>query len=461
MVKLSLLGIVTALVIIVGIAGFFLGQANAPRILQTVTVEKTVVRTVTQQVTQQPAAQPQQTIPDKIVVGFTVGLTGSYAIDVRDSMWGIQAATKWVNDVYGGIKIGGKRVKIELKYYDDQSSRDIAPSLYERLITVDKVDFLLGPYGSPLVIATAPVAEKYGKLMISWGGASDAIFAQGFRWIVQSLTPSTGYLRATMDMIKALDPGAKIAIIYKDDEFNRYVAIGGRDRAKELGLNIIFYKSYPPGTSDFAPIYSEAATYKPDIIIVTGHVGDGMLAAKQLAEYNVNARLIIIVGGAVSYGEFYRSLGRLAEGIAGPSQWEEDALYSPEVAKKLGIEWFGPTREEFLRIFYEIAGSTAKPTYLVGVGASGILMLVKAIEIAQSLDQKAVREAMNKMDILTFFGRLKIDPTTGKQIGHEMFVTQWQGGKLKVIWPPEVATSKPVYPIPTWDEKRQGKEAIP
>jgi branched-chain amino acid transport system substrate-binding protein len=88
-------------------------------------------------------------------------------------------------------------------------------------------------------------------------------------------------------------------------------------------------------------------------------------------------------------------------------------------------------------------------------------MLVKAIEIAQSLDQKAVREAMNKMDILTFFGRLKIDPTTGKQIGHEMFATQWQGGKLKIIWPPEVATSKPVYPIPTWDEKRQGKEAIP
>ena len=359
-----------ALLIVVGIAGFFAGQITAPRIQQAVTVERTVVRTVTQQVMQQPTPQTPQAIPDKIVIGFTVGLTGAYALDTRDGLWGIQAATKWINDVYGGIKIGNKRVKIELKYYDDQSSRDIAPSLYERLITVDKVDFLLGPYGSPLVIATAPVAEKYGKLMISWAGASDAIFAQGFRWIVQSLTPSTGYLKATMDMIKALDPGAKIALIYKDDEFNRYIAIGGRDRAKELGLNIVFYKSYPSGTSDFAPIYSEALTYKPDIIIVTGHVGDGMLASKQLAEYNVNAKLIIIVGGAVSYGEFYQSLGRLAEGIAGPSQWEEDAPYSPEIARKLGIEWFGPTREEFLRLFYEIAGPTAKPTYLVGVQLS-------------------------------------------------------------------------------------------
>jgi len=458
--------IIVVIAIAAGLGGFLVGQNVAPTSIQTITVERLRTVTVTAQVQQQiltPQPTPQQMIPDKIVIGFTVGLTGAYAIDVRDSMWGIISIVKWLNDVYGGIKIGNKRVKIELKYYDDQSNRELVPGLYERLITVDKVDFLLAPYGSPLALAAAPIAEKYGKVMVHWGSASDAIFAQGFKWSVQTLTPSTGYLKTTMEMIKALDPNARIAIIYKDDEFNRYIAVGGRDRARELGLNIVFYKSYPPGTSDFSPIFSEVKTYNPDIIIFTGHVGDGMTGAKQLSELNINAKLIVIVGGAASYAEFYEKTlpGGLAEGIVGPSQWEPTIKYTPELARKLGIEWFGPTLEEFMKIFSEVAGPNIKPTYLVGVGMSGILFLAKAIEEAQSLDQKAVRDAMNRLDILTIFGRLKIDPATGKQIAHEMFPTQWQKGRLEVIWPPEVATSKPVYPIPTWDQKRQGVLATP
>ncbi|MEM2472161.1 MAG: hypothetical protein QXQ96_06590, partial [Sulfolobales archaeon] len=85
------------------------------------------------------------------------------------------------------------------------------------------------------------------------------------------------------------------------------------------------------------------------------------------------------------------------------------------------------------------------------------LLLVKAIEIAQSLDQTAVREAFNKLNIMTFFGLFRIDPATGKQIAHEMVLTQWQGGKLVIVWPSDAAEKKLYYPLPTWDEKRAGK----
>jgi branched-chain amino acid transport system substrate-binding protein len=448
------------LILIAGLSGYIIGQNTSSALVQTVTVEKTVVRTVTQQVTQQPTEQPQQTIPDKIVVGFTVGLTGPFALASTQGLWGIQAATKWVNDVYGGIKIGGKRVKIELKYYDDQSSKDLVPSLYERLITVDKVDFLLGPYSSPLVYVAAPVTEKYGKLMINWMGASDAIHEQGYRYVVAVLTLATEQMRTAVGMIKQLDPRAKLAIVFKEDEFNRFIGMGARKAAQELGLQVVFFKSYPIDIKDFTPIFTEMAATKPDVIIIGSHETDGILAAKQLSELNINAKMIIMtfVPGFLS---FRQALGNLAEGFAGTQQWEPVASYKPEDAMKKGFEWFGPTGNEFLELYKSVAKPGEKPTEHAGAGAAAILVLAKAIEAAQSLDQRAVREALNRLNIMTFFGPFKIDPATGKQIAHEELVAQWQGGKYVVIWPPEVATSKPVYPIPTWDEKRQGKQAMP
>jgi len=65
------------------------------------------------------------------------------------------------------------------------------------------------------------------------------------------------------------------------------------------------------------------------------------------------------------------------------------------------------------------------------------------------------------MKLATFYGLYQIDPTTGKQIAHKEILSQWQGGRFVAIRPPEIATSWPVYPIPTWDEKRQGAQALP
>jgi branched-chain amino acid transport system substrate-binding protein len=94
-------------------------------------------------------------------------------------------------------------------------------------------------------------------------------------------------------------------------------------------------------------------------------------------------------------------------------------------------------------------------------GAAAVLILVKAIEKAQSLDPMAVRKVLGEMHLITFFGEYKIDPVTGIQIAHKMILVQWQKGNLVVVWPPEVAKSKLVFPIPTWAEKKAGKQATP
>lgn len=89
------------------------------------------------------------------------------------------------------------------------------------------------------------------------------------------------------------------------------------------------------------------------------------------------------------------------------------------------------------------------------------LVFVKAVEEAGSLDPDKIREAFGRLHLMTFFGEFKIDPDTGLQVGHKMVVVQWQGGKKVIVWPPEAATGKLYYPMPTFAEKAEGKKAIP
>jgi len=406
-------------------------------------------------------SQPQQgAIPDKIVIGMTVGLSGSYSFASTQGLYGVMVGVNWINNVYGGINLDGKKVKIELKYYDDQSNNQLVPSLYEQLITVDKVDFLLAPYGSNLAFVAAPVAEKYGKLMINWMGTSDTVHLQGYKMIVMVSTHSSQQMKPAIEMIKSLDPNATIAIIYKNDEHNTYLAQGALNATKAYGLHVVYYKSYPIDTKDFTALFTEMSTYKPDVVILCSHESDGILAAQQLAQLNINAKLMIM-GFVPQLNSFRQALGNLAEGWVGTNQWLLGSSYTPEIAKATGYEWFGPTENEMLQLYRQIAPSNLTPSEQTAAGVAAVLVLAKAIEKAQSLDSLAVRNALNNMKIMTFYGPFQIDPTTGMQIAHKEILGQWQQGKYVTIWPPEIAKSKPVFPIPTWDEKRQGVQAIP
>jgi branched-chain amino acid transport system substrate-binding protein len=137
-------------------------------------------------------------------------------------------------------------------------------------------------------------------------------------------------------------------------------------------------------------------------------------------------------------------------GVAYPAQWDASLDYSPETAQKLGIEWFGPTKEEWMNYFKQECPDLIAPSYQAAQAGGTIVFLVKAIEAAGTLDNDAVRQAMNNLEFLSFFGKEKIDPETGLQIGHQMVVVQWQNGKQIVIYPEEVAKAKPLFMAPEW-----------
>lgn len=406
-----------------------------------------------------PEAEKKTPEMETLYFGAPISLTGKFSKEGQMSLWGMQAAVKWINEVHGGLKVGDKVYKVEIKYYDDQSNKEVVQSLIQRLAVQDGVKFVLAPYSSGLTLAAAPIADQYGVLMNSHGGASDYIFEQGYYYVVQTLSPASKYQTGFLDMVKALDPEAKkVAMIYEDSEFSRSVFSAAKEYAESHGFEVVFDKTYPAGVQDLSPLLNELAAVKPDVIIGGGHFADGQLLVSQLADMKINVKAISILV-APALPAFYDALGTKAEGVCGPAQWEIGVTYSPEKAKEIGMDYYGPTQDEFLQLFKEISGSEEPPSYHAAEAAAAVLSYAYAIEKAQSIDPDVVREKMNEIEFMSVYGVWKIDPETGKQVGHDMVIIQWQGGTRKIVWPPEAANAEPYYPMPTWEEKEQGKLA--
>ena len=444
-------------------------QATPPQTAPTATPPpaspaQTPTATQTTPSTPQPTSPAQTTpvgkCPDEIVIGTPMPISGRYAAEAQYSLWGALAVVNWINDK-GGLDCGGKKVRVRLLYRDSESKLELAQSLTESLITRDKVHFLLSPYGSDLALGVSPVAEKYGVLMAVVGASSDRIFQQGFRYVVGVAAVASQYMVPVLDMAVKTDPAVKkVAILYRDSEFNIMVAEGAKKYAEKLGLQVVVYEKYPASPQDLTPQILKVKQAAPDIIIVASHFADGQLAVRQLAEQKVDAKLIAL-SVAPLVPDFYKALQTKAECVVGPSHWEPGVNYTPELAKQRGVEWFGPTKEEFVQYFRQVAkqmgGEEVDPGYHAGWAAQGVLTILYGVQKAGTVESDKVLEALNKARFMTFFSEFKLDPANNLNVAHSMVVIQWQGGNRVVVWPAEVAEGKLAYPSLSWDQKAAGQ----
>ena len=393
-----------------------------------------------------------------ITIGMSISLTGKFQDEGHQALCGALAAINWYNK-HGGITVGGKTYKLKLVYYDDQSKRDQVQSVYTKLITSDNAQFLLAPYSSGLTSAAASIAEQYKIVMISHGGASDAIFEKGYKYIVQVLTPASKYFASSLEIVKSEVPDAKIAFIWESSEFSKSVIKGAAQKANELGLQVVYNQSYPKGTTDFTPYVQQAMQAGANVLIGGGHFDDGQHLISTAKNLGWKLKFISILV-APAQPNFPQAVGEEAAiGVAAPAQWAASVKYSPDNVPS-GYTWAGPTADEWLSEFqnltknYKDCQGIEAPAYQAAEAGASIVFLVEAIKKADSLDSTAVRDAMNNLALYTFFGKLKIDPQTGKQVAHEMVVIQWQKvdgePKLVVIYPPEVAEAQPLIAPPNW-----------
>ncbi len=377
-----------------------------------------------------------------IKVGFTISETGTFNVEGGNSLNGIKTAQSWINS-NGGIIVGNTRYNISLDYYDDQSSSTQVAALYPKIVQQDGAQFLLAPYSTGLTTAAAPFADQFNEVMLSHGGAADTIWQQGYKNLVEVLSPASGYLKSGLDWLHANHPTDKLAFLYASDSFSTLSAQSAITYAQGLGFNVVYNASYPGTATDLSTQLNAAKSAGATDLLGGGHYNDGLLIMNNLKSIGWKPSFVSLLV-AVTETTFGSSLGAAANNITGPSQWETTVAYSPSLASTDGIPWFGPTPAQFTSLYGNVTGGKT-PTYHSGEAGAALILLADAIKTAGSLNTTAVRNALGGMHIMTFFGQFQVN-SAGLQIAHTMVLDQWQAGVLKVVYPANVAVASVQYP---------------
>src|SRR6059036_320057 len=364
-----------------------------------------------------------------IRIGASLSLTGTYAKLGRNQHEGYKLCVKDLN-AKGGL-LGRK---VELVVYDDQSTPATAVRLYEKLITEDRVDGVMGPYSSPVTEASVNVTEKYKKVMVAPLAATTSIFKKGRKYIFMVISPAEGYLEGLVDM--AAKRGLKtVAVVNEDTLFSKAAASGAVELAKKKGMQVVFIEAYPKGNTDFSALLTKLKAANPDVLAAATYFDDAVALTRQMKELNVNPKMFgVTIGGDLP--EFYDTLKSTAEYVYGATQWEPVLDY--------------PGNREFVESYK--AEFKREPSYFAAAGYAGCLVYTEGVKRAGSLDADKVREQILKLELRTPFGDFKVD-ADGVQIAHKMVTFQWQKEKKAIVWPDDLAQGKVLFPTPPWTSR--------
>jgi branched-chain amino acid transport system substrate-binding protein len=378
-----------------------------------------------------------------IRIGASISQTGPYAAPGQNQLRGYRLCVKHTNEK-GGV-LGRK---IELVVEDDQSQPATAARIYEKLITQDRVDAILGPYASPITEAVADVNERHRMPMVATQGATTSTYRKGRKFVFMVPSAAEVYLEGVVDM--AARRGLKtVAVIGEDLLFAKAVAQGTVELARKKGLEVVFVADYPRGNKDFTAVLTKVRAANPDVLAAATYFEDAVAITRQLKQLDVNPKMFAVtVGGDLL--KFYEQLGRSAEFVYGAAQWEPE-LVKLRAGGLIPIARQYPGAREFFDAYQkEFPG--ADFSYHSAGGYGGCQILVEAIKRSGSLDGEKIRDAILRMDLNTVYGGFKVDPD-GFQIAHKMVTFQWQDGKKVIVWPEELAPGKPRFPTPPWSQR--------
>ena len=371
---------------------------------------------------------------DTLTLGAAVSLTGQLAREGGLTKEGYELCQSKVNAA-GGVPVGGKKLKLDIQYQDDTSKPDTAAQLVEQFNDKD-VKLILSSYGSANSEAQAAVVERNGQVMADSAGADNKIFEKGYRRTFAVLSPATEYLASIVKSIAELaKPTPKtIAFVSADDGFSKTATEGGIAEATKQGFTVLPAQYVPNGTSDVSSALTKLKGQRPDVIIGSVHLVEGIAIIKQAHELGVTPSGGFGESVAPPTPDFAKTLGGQAENVLGSSQWTDTV--------KGQDKYFG-TAKQYSDDIQAKYGHL--PDYHDAEATAACLALVLAAEKAGSTEPDKVRDALAGLDTESFFGRIKFDQT-GKNVSKPMSVIQIQDGKAVTVWPTEAAESKFVWP---------------
>ncbi|TMD41524.1 MAG: branched-chain amino acid ABC transporter substrate-binding protein [Chloroflexi bacterium] len=377
-----------------------------------------------------------------IVFGAAVSLTGAQSKEGGLTKQGYDMWLDWINQ-RGGIVVNNVKHPVQIKYEDDQSEANLSATLVQKLITDEKAQFILGPYGSAATATDAIVAEKDGIPMVEGNGAAQAIFNKGYKYTFGVLSPANKYLTGVLDMAATLSPKpATLAMLTANDNFSVEVAKAVEEYAPTKGIQVVFSKQYPAAAPDVSGLLSQAKAMNPDIVMNSGHLAEAIAINKAAKQLGVNAKIFAYSVGP-STPDFISALGPDANYVYDGSQWTPQVKYQPS---------FYLSVSDYVKAYQQKFGASAPPDYHVAESTAACLAFEKAIENAGSLDPGKVRDALAGLNVMTFFGQIKFD-NRGINIYKPMVVEQIQNGVHYTVYPAAVANGKPLYPTPAWSTR--------
>jgi len=358
-----------------------------------------------------------------ILIGGTVSLEGKYVETSAMIQKGYKLWAEQINK-QGGIL--GRPVKLIL--YNDKSQKNLVASLYEKLIVEDKVDLTLSPYGTPLTMAASEVTEKYGYVMLACAAAGEKIWERGYKYIFGVYALADRYFIGFQDLL-ARKGFESIGIIFENSGFNISIAKGVRRWAERFNLKIAYDSGFDDGNLELPIILKQVMKKNVDGLIFSGYPPEcyKFISLMKKADYRPKALTFTI---APTHPDFNKNMGPFAEGIFAPSQWEPDERI-PFPGTKL-----------FIKDFNNFSG--VMPSYHAASAYSACQILEKAIIQAQAIDHQKIRNYVSSFDTVTIMGRFKVDHT-GRQVGHNPILIQWQNGKKEIVYPGKMSTSSPLF----------------
>lgn len=367
-------------------------------------------------------------MPRLLVVGLSLSLSGAYAAMGRQAEAALKLLVDNIN-ASGGVRIADERRELALRCLDDQSDAARCAEIYRALCGPERADLLLGPYSSRLARVAAPIAEERAMVMLNHGGADDGLYTKGRRFLVGVLSPASDYLVAFAQLLTELKFWRKrLAIVTAAAPFAADVGDGleqacHQRRARRRGVRVrLKYRGDFARDEALARLMPALRRNRVNALAAAGGFAQDVALVRAVVASNLNIPVLACVAAGVH--RFAEVLGEAAEGIVGPSQWEEQAHIAPEL---------GPQPEEFARRMR--AAGYGECDYPAAQAYAAGLIGCAAISASGGLDQPRIREVLADLRTSTLFGDFAIDRVTGRQLAHQMLLVQWHMGHKVIIEP--------------------------
>jgi branched-chain amino acid transport system substrate-binding protein len=393
-----------------------------------------------------PAPPPK----DKIRIGRAVSLTGPNAIVAKSAS--IPVYDMWIQEVNakGGIYVKAykKRLPVELITYDDESSEEKMSELLIQLIEKDKVDFVFAPCSTSYLFAAAPIANKYGYILLGAEGGALKIeqYAAALPYFFPVLNFATTQVPALAAMYKAA--GIKtVAIVYISELHGiEYTSVATTEFEKR-GITVKMAKSVPLGVQDMSSLLKEAKELDVDAFVGFLYPNECILAIKQAMELGTNFKAFHL-NVAANFGWFAGMFGDAAEGVTGGGAFNSKS---------------SPGAKEFCDKFISRYGEGAVDWWGHLFYYASLQFFEQAIEKAGTLDQKKIRDVMATEKFDTVLGPTWFEKGVLAPACHPGEIGQWQKGTFEVVAPEGKLTAKFLYPKPAWPAPKPEpeKEAAP